>query len=141
MEPRISIITLGVADLPRSIQFYQGGLKLPRYEWDGEIAFFETSGTWLALFPRDHLAEDAGVSAQGDGFNAFTLAHIVRNRSEVDDLMETATAAGASLVRRAEEKSWGGYSGYIGDPDGFLWEIAWNPYFPLDDIRTAPESM
>lgn len=132
MEPRISIITLGVSDLQRSIQFYQDGLELPRYDWDGDIAFFETAATWLALFPRDALAEDAGVPPQGSGFSGVTLAHIVRSRAAVDALMEQAVAAGARRVKSPEEKSWGGYSGYFADPDGCLWEIAWNPHFPLD---------
>lgn len=131
MEPRISIITLGVTDLPRSVRFYQQGLELPRYPWEGDIAFFETAGTWLALFPKEKLAEDAGVSPQGSGFPGFALAHNVRFRSEVDSLFEKALSVGAMSVKPPEMKSWGGYSGYIGDPDGFLWEIAWNPYFPI----------
>ncbi|HHP7237889.1 VOC family protein [Longibacter sp.] len=131
MEPRISIITLGVSDLQRAVDFYQDGLELPRYEWDGDIAFFETSATWLALFPRDALAEDAGVPPRGSGFSGVTLAHIVRSRDAVDALMEQAMAAGARCVKPPEEKSWGGYSGYFADPDEYLWEIAWNPYFPL----------
>ena len=139
MEPRISIITLGVADLERAIDFYQEGLKLPRYAWDGDIAFFETAGTWLALFPREALAEDAGVSAAGNGFSGVTLAHIVRSRADVDRLMDQAEVAGAQLVKAPEEKSWGGYSGTFADPDGYLWEIAWNPHFPLDKI--PPDEM
>lgn len=133
MDPRISIITLGISDLKRSIRFYQDGLELPRYEWDGDIAFFETSATWLALFPREALAEDAGVSPEGSGFSGVTLAHIVQSRDAVDALMEQAVAAGARRVKPPEEKSWGGYSGYFADPDEYLWEIAWNPHFPLDE--------
>lgn len=133
MEPRISIITLGVSDLQRSTRFYQERLGLPRHDWDGDIAFFETAATWLALFPRDALAEDAGVAPQGSGFSGVTLAHIVRSRDAVDALMEQAVAAGARRVKPPEAKSWGGYSGYFADPDGYLWEIAWNPHFPLED--------
>ena len=133
MEPRISIITLGVVDLERAIDFYQERLKLPRYAWDGDIAFFETAGTWLALFPKEALAEDAGVSAAGSGFAGVTLAHIVRSRAAVNALMERAVVAGARLVKPPEEKSWGGYSGYFADPDDYLWEIAWNPHFPLNE--------
>ena len=133
MEPRISIFTLGVADLERSTEFYQEGLGLPRYAWGGDIAFFETAATWLALFPREALAEDAGVPALGSGFSGVTLAHVVRSRAAVGRLMDQAVAAGAQLIKPPEEKSRGGYSGYFADPDGFLWEIAWNPHFPLDE--------
>ena len=134
MEPRISIITLGVADLPRSIQFYRDGLGLPlRDDEDTEsIAFFETSGTWLALYPREALADDVGIPSDGTGFSGVTLAHNVRTRSEVDDLLQVAVVAGATLVKPAEDVFWGGYSGYFTDPDGHLWEIAWNPFFQIE---------
>ena len=131
MEPRISIITLGVSDLPRSIQFYRDGLGLPlRDDEDTDsIAFFQTSGTWLALYPRDALADDVGIPTEGSGFSGVTLAHNVRTRSEVDELLRTAVEAGATLVKPAEDVFWGGYSGYFTDPDGHLWEVAWNPFF------------
>ncbi len=133
MEPRISIITIGVADLARSVEFYRDGLGLPLREGGGDaIAFFETKGTWLALFPRDALAEDATISAVGSGFPGFTLAHNVRSREEVDALLAQAIAAGAKKVKPAAETSWGGYSGYFSDPDGFLWEVAWNPLFWIE---------
>lgn len=130
MEPRISLITLGVADLQRSIAFYRNGLKLPqRDEASGNIAFFETSGTWLSLYPRDALAEDAGIASQGTGSRDFTLAHNVRSPEAVDRILEEAVAAGATLVKAGRSVFWGGYSGYFADPDGFLWEVAWNPHF------------
>jgi catechol 2,3-dioxygenase-like lactoylglutathione lyase family enzyme len=129
MEPRISLITLGVADLDRSIAFYRDGLGLPLRDGPSGIAFFETAATWLALFPRDSLAEDAKVSAEGSGFRGFTLAHNVRSREEVDRTLEEALASGATVVKPATEASWGGYSGYFSDPEGFLWEVAWNPHF------------
>jgi len=132
MDPRISIITLGVRDLARSVAFYGDGLGLPRRDGDDGIAFFETSGTWLALFPREALAEDATVSAEGSGFPGFTLAHNVRSPEEVDALLAQAIAAGAKSVKPAAETSWGGYSGYFSDPDGFLWEVAWNPHFWIE---------
>lgn len=134
MEPRISIITLGVDDLDRSVRFYQS-LGLPLREGSKGIAFFETVGTWLALFPRTALAEDAGVEPTGSGSPRFTLAHNVRTRDQVDSLLGTAVGVGARLVKPAQETSWGGYSGYFSDPDGFLWEVAWNPHFwvgPVD---------
>jgi uncharacterized protein len=132
MEPRISIITLGVTDLNTSIKFYREGLGLPLIEGSEGIAFFELKGTWLALFPREALASDANVSAQGGGFPGFTLAHNVRSREEVDRVLQQAQQAGASLTKHAAETDWGGYSGYFQDPDGFLWEVAWNPSFWIE---------
>ncbi|UCC73982.1 MAG: VOC family protein [Gemmatimonadota bacterium] len=133
MEPRISIVTLGVTDLKRSIVFYRDGLGLPMHGWPSEqIAFFKTSATWLALFPCDALAADATVPATGSGFQRFTLAHNLRSREEVNRTLEEAQAAGASIVRPAGGTDWGGYSGYFADPDGFLWEIAWNGHFSIE---------
>ena len=130
MEPRISLITLGVADLQRSIAFYRDGLKLRKRDEDSEnIAFFETSGTWLSLCPREALAEDAGIASEGTGSRDFTLAHNVRSPEEVERILEEALAAGATLVKPGQPVFWGGYSGYFADPDGFLWEVAWNPHF------------
>jgi catechol 2,3-dioxygenase-like lactoylglutathione lyase family enzyme len=131
MEPRISILTLGVESLERSIGFYRDGLGLPKQEGPADIAFFEMSGALLALYPREALAADARVAAPGSGFRSFTIAHNVRSRDEVDALLGIAVAAGATLVKPAEEASWGGYSGYFADPDGFLWEVAWNPHLPI----------
>ncbi len=133
MEPRISLITLGVADLQRSIAFYRDGLKLPKRDAGSEnIAFFETSGTWLSLYPRDALAEDAGIPSEGGGSHDFTLAHNVRSPEEVDRILEEAVAAGATLVKPGQAVFWGGYSGYFADPDGFVWEVAWNPHFRVE---------
>ena len=133
MEPRISIITLGVADLQRSVRFYRDGLGLPlRDDGSESIAFFETSGTWLSLYPRDALADDIGIPTDGTGFSGVTLAHNVRSKSEVDELLRTAVDAGATLVKPAEDVFWGGYSGYFTDPDGHLWEVAWNPFFTIE---------
>ena len=133
MEPRLSTITLGVEDLQRSIVFYRDGLKLPKREEGSEnVAFFATSGTWLALYRREALAEDAQVAPEGSGFRAFTLAHNVPSPEDVDRVLEEAVAAGATLVKPGEPVFWGGYSGYFADPDGFLWEVAWNPHFSVD---------
>ena len=133
MEPRISIITLGVTDLPRSVEFYRDGLGLTLYDDNTEsIAFFQNCGTWLALYPRDSLAADVGIDATGSGFSGVTLAHNVRRREEVDALLDVAVAAGATLVKPAQDTFWGGYSGYFADPEGYLWEVAWNPHFWIE---------
>lgn len=134
MEPRVSLITLGVADLARSIAFYETGLGLKRLAGfeNADVAFFPLRGAWLALHPRRTLAEDARVEDSGPApFAGFTLAHNVHDKAEVDDLLAAAVAAGATLQVPAEEKSWGGYAGYFRDPDGFLWEVAWNPHIDL----------
>lgn len=131
MEPRISVITLGVRDLARSTMFYEKGLHLPKRRSKGGsgVAFFELNGSWLALFPRDGLAAEAGVSPVGRGFSGFSLAHNVRTRGEVLSIMEEVVVAGGSIVKQPQEASWGGFCGYFGDPDGYLWEIVWNPGF------------
>jgi catechol 2,3-dioxygenase-like lactoylglutathione lyase family enzyme len=132
MEPRISIITLGVSDLKRSTEFYQRGLGLPLGQHGETISFFQMPGTWLALFPSALLAEDAAVPGGRGGFGGFTMAHNVRTSADVDRVLTEAIAAGAAITRPAQDTNWGGYSGYFADPDGFLWEVAWNPFFPMD---------
>lgn len=129
MEPRISMITLGVRDVAASVEFYERGLGFPRRESPPEVAFFTLDGTWLGIYGRDALAEDAGVSAEGGGDASFALAHNVRSEAEVDAVVERAVAAGATLVKAPRKVFWGGYSGYFADPDGHLWEIAHNPLF------------
>ena len=137
MEPRISIITLGVTDLPRAVEFYRDGLGLTLFDDNTEsIAFFQNKGTWLALYPREALAADVGIPLDenigGSGFSGVTLAHNVRTREEVDTLLDVAVSAGAALVKPAQDTFWGGYSGYFADPEGYLWEIAWNPHFWIE---------
>ena len=95
------------------------------------IVFFQAGGMALALFPRDELAKDANVAPEGNGFKGFSLAYNARTRAEVDSTLSEAEFAGAKILKPAEEAFWGGYSGYFSDLDGFLWEIAWNPSFPL----------
>ena len=133
MDARISMVTLGVEDLDRSIRFYRDGLGLPMRPDTEGVAFFETRGTWLGLFPREGLAEDAKVPAAGEGFRSFSLAHNVRTREEVDAVLAAAQRAGARIVKPAADTFWGGYSGYFADPDGFLWEVAWNPHFWVEE--------
>jgi uncharacterized protein len=130
MEPRISLITLGVADLERATRFYEEGLGLPRLETPPSVTFFELGKTWLALWSWRSLAADAGLSPQGSGFRGFALAHNVRSPAEVDALLAQVAAHGATITKRGQATDWGGYSGYFTDPDGFLWEIAHNPDFP-----------
>lgn len=135
MKPRISMITLGVDDLSRSIKFYEQGLGLPRMESPPEVAFFTLNGTWLGLYGREALAQDAAVSAGPGGFAGFSLAHNVSAETEVDEVMAQAALAGATVTKPAEKTSWGGYAGYFSDPDGYLWEVAHNPAFwvgPVD---------
>lgn len=132
--PDISIVTLGVADLTRAVAFYSDGLGFSlSTESSKDIAFFDLEGSWLALYPRQALAQDVGIAA-GDraAFPGFTLAHNVGGSAEVNAFMDKAAAAGAEIVKPAAETFWGGYSGYFRDLDGFLWEVAWNPQLPLD---------
>ena len=129
MKPRISMITLGVRDLEKSVKFYEDGLGFPRLESSPETAFFTLNGTWLGLYGREALAQDAQVSSDGHGFAAFALAHNVESEAEVDQVMKQAIEAGAILVKKPQKVFWGGYSGYFKDPDGHLWEIAHNPHF------------
>lgn len=130
MEPRLSFVTLGVSDLGRSIRFYTDVLGLTRLNDHADVAFFELGRTWLALYPRHLLAADAGVPNDGSGFCSFSLAHNVRTPEEVDELLAHVAAAGAKVVKPAQPADWGGRTGYFADPDGFLWEVAWNPLFP-----------
>jgi len=128
MKPHITLITLGVLDLDRATEFYEKGLGLPRKDGPEGIAFFETTGTMLSLYPRDKLAEDITVPADGSGFQGFALAHNVASPEDVDRTLEEAVAAGAELVKAGQKVFWGGYSGYFKDPDGFYWEVAHNPF-------------
>lgn len=130
MEPRISLITLGVDDLERAARFYQECLGLPRMETPPSVVFFEMGKTWLGLWARENLAADAGLSAQGSGFPGFALAHNVRSPAEVDALLAHVAACGGRVTKPGQATDWGGYSGYFTDPDGFLWEVAHNPGFP-----------
>ncbi len=129
MKPRISMITLGVRDLPAAIEFYEQGLGFPRMASEPEVAFFTLNGTWLGLYGREALAKDAQVPTEGAGFEGFTLAHNVESEQAVDAVVAQAVAAGATLVKQPQNVFWGGYSGYFKDLDGHLWEVAHNPFF------------
>lgn len=131
MEQRISVVTLGVADVKRSQTFYERlGWRRAMAEVQG-IAWFQAGSMALALYARAELAQDAGVPLEGQGFSGITLAWNGRSREEVDSAMGDAEAAGAKILKRAEDAFWGGYSGYFADPDGYVWEVAWNPAFGL----------
>ena len=129
MKPRISMITLAVRNLSSAINFYEKGLGFPRMDSPPEVAFFTLNGTWLGLYGREELAEDAQVSTEECGFEGFVLSHNVSSENEVDAVMTQALNAGATLVKKPEKVFWGGYSGYFKDLDGHLWEVAHNPFF------------
>jgi hypothetical protein len=133
MEQRLSLVTLGVADLERARRFYEDGLGWRRGNDHPEVAFYQIGGAVLALFGRDALAADARVAAAGSGFGGVALAYNTRTREEVDAVLAEAEAAGATILKPAEDAFWGGYSGYFADPDGHLWEIAWNPDWTLTE--------
>ena len=142
MEARVSLVTLGVENLPRALGFYRDGLGWPLSRvGDENVAFFCTGGIVLALYRRDLLAGDIVVPAEGTGFSGVTLAHNVAEREDVDRALDEAVAAGATLVKAAEDVFWGGRTGYFADPDGHLWEVAWNPGFPIapDGTLRLPE--
>lgn len=128
MNPRISMITLGVKDLQKSVAFYEKGLGFPRIDSSPGVAFFSLNGTWLGLYNRDALAEDIGIEARGNGFNGVTLAHNVASDEQVDDVMAQAEKAGANIIKPAQTVFWGGYSGYFKDLDNHFWEVAHNPF-------------
>ncbi len=124
MEPYITLVTLGVSDLERSIEFYRDRLQFPvRLQLD-DIIFFKLGELQLALYPWDSLAEDATVPSEGNGFRGVTLAHNVESYKRVDEVLQEAVEAGATLVKPGQRADWGGYSGYFADPDGHLWEVA-----------------
>ena len=134
MEQRLTLVTLGVGDLGRSRCFYAalGWNEIePRQEG---VAFFQLNGIGLSLFPRAELAKDAEVADSAAGFSGVTLAHNLRSEAEVDALFAQMVAAGAVAVKSPRKVFWGGYSGYVADPDGHLWELAHNPFFPLDAV-------
>ena len=132
VEQRLSLVTLGVADLARARNFYEGLGWVTRAEQDDDVVFFQTGGAVVALWSREHLAEDSGVEDSG-GWGGVTLAHNVRSPAEVDAVIDRARAAGARIAREGAETFWGGYSGVFVDPDGHPWEVAHNPRWTFTD--------
>jgi catechol 2,3-dioxygenase-like lactoylglutathione lyase family enzyme len=140
MKPRITVLTLGVSDLERSLSFYHDGLGFPTQgivgtEFErGAVAFFELqAGLMLAVWPRESIAHDSGLPVSPSSPTELTLGHNVASREDVDDVMTQARDAGATIVKPAQPTFWGGYAGYFQDPDGHLWEVLWNPQLSIDD--------
>jgi uncharacterized protein len=138
MKPRLTVLTLGVDDLERSLRFYRDGLGLATEgivgtEFEhGAVVFIDLQpGLRLALWPRASIAHDTGLAQQEPSATELTLGHNVASREEVDAVMEQAVRAGATIVKPAGQTFWGGYTGYFADPDGHLWEAAWNPQWEL----------
>lgn len=133
MKPKISLITLGVTNFKKSLRFYRDGFgfKPHNFKKNDDVVFFEMEGTWLSLFPKNKLAADTTVPLNGSGFTGVTLAHNVKSKEEVDKVFKLALSVGAKLVKKPQDVFWGGYSGYFADPDGYLWEIAYNPFTDL----------
>ena len=138
MKPRITLVTLGVNDLERSLRFYRDGLGLKsegivgKELEHGAVAFFELEGGLkLGIWPRSSIAHDSGLAAASPSPTEFTLGHNVASKAEVDAVMAQASRAGAAIVKPAQDTFWGGYAGYFQDPDGHLWEVAWNPAWSL----------
>lgn len=133
MKPKVSIITLGVADLQTSLRFYRDGLGFPTHDYEdgANIVFFEMEGSWLALYPFEKLREEADLEWSAGGTQTITFARNVGSPAEVDATLSEAEQAGATIVKPAEPTFWGGYSGYFSDPDGYLWEVAHNPFTDL----------
>ena len=140
MKPRITLITLGVDDLERALRFYRDGLGMKTEgivgkEFEhGAVVFFELqAGLRLALWPRKSIAHDTGIPRQNPSATEFTLGHNVSSKAEADAVMALAKKAGAKIVKPAHDTFWGGYAGYFQDPDGHLWEVAWNPQWVQPD--------
>ena len=133
MEQRLSLITLGVADLARARHFYEDGLGWTKGNPEEEVAFYQLNGLVLAVWARADLAADARVADTGATFSGISIAFNTRSHDEVDQVLAQAAAAGGTILKPAEEQPWGGYSGYFTDPDGHPWEVAWNPDWPIDE--------
>ncbi len=133
MQPRISLITLGVASIAGSRGFYETLGFQASSGGNDNVVFMQAGGVVLGLFGRGELAQDAHVVDGPTGFSAVTLAHNCASEHEVDEILAEAVAAGAKLLKAGQKVFWGGYSGYFADPDGHIWEVAFNPFFPLDE--------
>ena len=134
MDQRVTIIGLGVRDLKESTAFYEHNFGWEKMDnSNDDISFFKLNGLLLSLYPREKLAEDATVSPEGSGFRGVSLAYNTRTKEGVDELIASLEQKGVTIVKPPQEVFWGGYSSYIADPDGHLWEIAHNPFLPIDE--------
>ena len=134
MRQKLTLITLGVTDLERAVNFYEKGLGWKRSaQSTGDLVLFSLGGMALALYPRKLLAQDAMVDEAGSGFSGVTLSHLAKSETEVDSVLAEVEKLGATVVKWAQKVFWGGYSGYFKDPDGHLIEVAYNPYWELDE--------
>ena len=129
MEQYVSYITLGSSDLSRSCGFYLNCLELPKLKSPPGVHFFSLGHTRLAIWSRESLAENADLASTGSGFQGFCLSHNVRSHEEVDSLLSRVASGGGTVTRSAHTTDWGEYAGYFTDPDGFLWEVVYNPEF------------
>jgi catechol 2,3-dioxygenase-like lactoylglutathione lyase family enzyme len=134
MNQHLHIVTLGVQDFKKSVKFYQKTLGWePSNASNDDIMFFQAGGIVLAIYPREKLAEDAFAVADGSGFHGMTLAYNARSESEVDEIISNLRSKGVTIAKEPQKVFWGGYSSYFADPDGFLWEVAYNPFFEFDE--------
>jgi catechol 2,3-dioxygenase-like lactoylglutathione lyase family enzyme len=137
VKPRISFVTLGVADLERSRRFYVDGLGLPVRQPENEgVVFLDMGSMVLGLWGIEDLKADAGYPSAVEGFRGMSIAHNVPTKEEVDAVLQQAVDAGGTLVKAGHDAPWGGHTGYFADPDGHLWEVAWNPFMP--DLAADP---
>ncbi|MFN8404279.1 MAG: VOC family protein [Anaerolineales bacterium] len=133
MNQHLHLVTLGVKDFEKSKKFYGETLGWkPASASSDDVAFFQAGGIVFAIYPREKLAEDALTSAEGSGFAGFTLAYNAGSESEVDEIIADLKSKGVKIVKEPQKVFWGGYSSYFADPDGYLWEVAHNPYFEFD---------
>ncbi len=133
MEPRLTLVTLGVSDMPAARKFYEALGYQASPDSNEHVTFFNAGGVVLGLFGRAALADDATVANSAPGFSGIALAHNVTSEGGVDRALAEAVAAGARLVKPGQKVFWGGYAGYFADLDGHLWEVAHNPFWSLDD--------
>ena len=133
MNQHIHLVTLGVNDLEVSKQFYAETLGWKPVRPQEGVVFFQAGGVVLSLFPREELAKDAQIPSEGNGFAGFSLAYNAQSEAEVDEIIASLQAKGVKILKEPQKVFWGGYSSYFADPDGYCWEVAYNPFFPFDE--------
>lgn len=134
MNQHLHLVTLGVRDFEKSKKFYAEALGWkPSSNSNDDVTFFQAGSVVLSIFPREKLAEDALIPSEGEGFAGFTLAYNARSEAEVDEIIRDLKAKGVKILKEPQKVFWGGYSSYFADPDGYCWEVAYNPFFPFDE--------